>query len=72
MDNEAIARWMGRVDTVLGGIAADAATAAGRTANHEARITSLEKTQHGALVLLVPFQVVFGAIVAYVSRKFGA
>lgn len=72
MDNEAIARWMGSVDQKLTSIGNDAATAAGRMNNHADRIASLERTRHGLYVLVIPFQVVFGAIVAYASRKLGA
>ena len=72
MTNEDLTRWTGTVDEKLAGIARDAATAAGRMNDHAGRIASLERTRHGFFYLVVPFQVVFAAIVAYVSRKFGA
>lgn len=72
MTDHELAHWTGTVDAKLDAIATNTSTTLVRLNNHADRIASLEKSRHGALVLLVPFQVLFGAIVAYFSRKFGA
>ena len=72
MAPEDISLALGRIEGRLEGIARDAAVAAHRTNDHAKRIQSLERTRHGFYFLFVPVQVIFGAIVAYVSRKFGA
>jgi hypothetical protein len=67
-----LARWCGSVDAKLEAIGKDAATAAHRTNNHAERIQSLERTRAVVLALIVPFQIVFGALVSYVTKKIGA
>jgi len=65
------AHWRGTVDAKLDAIVNNSTQTLARLNDHSERIQALEKFRAVVLSLLWPFQLVFGAIVAYLTKKFG-